>query len=455
MIPGFNRSHSGYQQLDVPLPAAEERLYPSLDERDHRVLPPPSDVPVSIAAPQLLPSAPVFGMNAHAPQQHFAVSSASQMPLPPSAVMQYQAPNAQGYVALSDNSVNGMSYQPGMPLPPPVSEPFISDSVTPTPTVEEVTDKIKNSTRADFQIQAMFGHSWRFYGKNFCNYCGTQILLLAIFMALLIVMHIIAWAIVPDGYDRHTARKKFIWLYLAIFGLVALFVYPLFLALSFATLRAIQTNRFLMLGEFLKFFSQHYCNFFFFSALGSLLIFPFFGVFSLIGLFLYFFLFSFAALLKFQYPQMRTCKAMYLSARISLKNWPKMLLLSFLLIIFNILSFLVFGIFLFISIPVTMAVNVYIYHKLVGLHSVAGYNNMIARVDSAYDGTGANVDQTVRHLQQVQVQQPQPQMALQPAQRVQYVQLVPVMRVPGVLPPPVVSSGAPGGPVVVVRSSAV
>jgi len=137
-----------------------------------------------------------------------------------------------------------------------------------------------------------------------------------------------------------------------------------------------------------------------------------------------------------------------------------MLILSFLLIFFNVLSFLVFGVGLFISIPVTMAVNVYVYHRLVGLHSVSGYSHHEGRQEQcAYDGTGVNPDQAVQHLQPPMPQHEQQLQAQAPAQaqRVQYVQLVPVMRVgaPGVLPPPMVSAGAPGGPMMMMRHSAV
>jgi len=306
----------------------------------------------------------------------------------------------------------------------------------------------------------MFGYAWRFFARNCCGFCGTQILLLTLLILLGILFHVLIDVSGATTYDLHHSRKFWIYTFLIEFGLVSLFVYPLFLALAYATLRAVQTNRFLMLGEYLKFFSQHYLGLFAFSALTCLLVFPFFFIFSLIGQFLYLFLLSFSAPLKFQYPQMSTCKAWGLSARISLKNWPKMLILSFLLIFFNVLSFLVFGVGLFISIPVTMAVNVYVYHRLVGLHSVSGYSHHEGRQEQcAYDGTGVNPDQAVQHLQPPMPQHEQQLQAQAPAQaqRVQYVQLVPVMRVgaPGVLPPPMVSAGAPGGPMMMMRHSAV
>lgn len=464
MIPGFQRNHSGYQQIDVPLPADEERLYPSLErvERDHRVLPPPSDAPVVIAAPQVVPSAPMFAVNSHA-QQAFAVAP---RPMP---AMQYQPPNGDGYVALRDDVSVPVPYgsQPGMPLPPPF-EPFISDSAQAPPTIDELTDRIKNSSRAQFRIQGMFGYAWRFFGRNFCSFCGTQVIMLLILIGLSFALQAIFWSLFPDYNSHHVSRKRILYMFLIEYGFAVLFWLPLFLAMLYATLRAVQSNRFLMLGEFGKFFSQHYFRFFGFSLITSLLAFPFFMPFSFIGYFLYFFLFSFAAPLKFQYPQMRTCKAYFLSARISLKNWPKMLVLSILFILFNLLATLALFVGLFISIPVTMAVNVYVYHKLVGLHSVTGYARIVDALGEqyAYDGTGASVDQAVRHAQQqvqmqMQMQQPQMQQQLQAqppqAQRVQYVQLVPVMRVsaPGILPPPIVSAGAPGGPAVIMRPSPV
>lgn len=452
----FPRSHSGYQQLSQPLPSAEDRLYPSLELRDHRVLPPPADAQVTIAAPLPQPSAPVFGVVSHAPQQQMAFLSNSAVHNPPMNV-QYQPPmprDPQAYAPLHE-APPAMNVQYAMPaqapLPAPAT-PFLSDNAhLAVPSIEELTARIKGSAPTYFSIQSMFTHSWRFYTKNFCSVCGTQLF-------MLIFLFLFAFASMAFVHNIHNQsynhRKSMIFIFLFEFGLVSLFVFPMFLALAYATLRGIQQNRLFTISEFFKFFSLHYCSFFMFSFLNSLMLSPYFGPVSVLLQFVYLLFFSFAIPMKMQFPNMCTFKAWGLSARVSGKNFCKMLLLTILVLLMNFLAFVLLFVGMFITVPLTFGIYVFLYHKLVGMHSVSGYALSEGRADEyAYDGTGANPDlpRPPQMPMPMSVPQPQPQLQLQP-QRMQYVQLVPVMHMrngaQGMVQVPVVSASAPGGPMV-------